>query len=332
MAHLNSFDSFKTKKSMMKKKQAKEKNKVLDFKDFIIDDNYNAIVVETKYDKAYVLYNDNIVSVSLRKDLNMVLNQVVFPGDKVIIENNVIVNLIKRDKVLSRIKKDQTRFNGGVDKIIATNIDVAVIVVAASTPVLHPKFIDRYLMILDNSNIEVIICLNKCDLKTDEDKLLEVYKKLGIKVIETSTTNNIGIEELKDLIRGKSSILIGNSGVGKSSITNAIMNTDSIKVGAVSDKTRRGCHTTTSSKYYIWDDNSSIIDTPGIRSLDVSNFKKEEIQTYFKEIDNVKNNCKYKDCLHDTELVKDCYVKQNIGTIITKERYDSYLRILSNIK
>lgn len=188
-------------------------------------------------------------------------------------------------------------------------------------------------MILQNSNIPAIICLNKCDLKTEyEDEALDVYRKIGIPIVETSTYKNIGVEEIKQYLSGKQAIFVGNSGVGKSSLTNAIMDDDEIKTSHVSDKSKRGRHTTTASKYYVWDDNSSIIDTPGIRALDVSSFSPIEIQDYFPELDMWRGKCKYNDCLHYNEPYDSCVVKQGVaGGLINVDRYESYLRIMSDV-
>ena len=178
-----------------------------------------------------------------------------------------------------------------------------------------------------------MICLNKSDLKSEQkEKILDIYRKIGIKVIETSTYENIGIEELRDVLRGKQAIFVGNSGVGKSSLTNAIMNYNDIKTGSISQKSKRGCHTTTSSKYYIWEDDSSIIDTPGIRSLDVSSFDIEEIKEYFYEFDEYKGKCKYRDCLHYKEPLDSCAIKYAVEQgKINKNRYDSYVRIIDGL-
>ena len=342
MPHYNAYDSFKTKKSIEIKQRAKERafGKKGDTSDnFIIEncDNYG-VVIEVRYDDAYVLYGNEVILAKLRKDINLVCNQVVFPGDRVEIQqmndNYTILHLVKRTSLLSRTKKDSTRLNDiGLSKNIAANVDLAVIVVAAQEPPLHPKFIDRYLMILQNSNIPAIICLNKCDLKTSEDeKILDVYRNLGIVVIETSTYSNIGIEDLKHYLNGKQAIFVGNSGVGKSSLTNSIMGDEEIKTSHVSEKSGRGRHTTTTSKYYVWDINSSIIDTPGIRSLDISSFTPIEVQDYFPEFDGWKEKCKYRDCLHYNEPYDSCIVKQGIASgLIGKERYESYLRIMDNL-
>lgn len=340
MSHYNAYASFKTKKSIEKKELIKEKQnkQIILPTDFIIEKGSNyGIVLEVKYKTAYVLYNNEIISATLKKGINTICNKIIFPGDKVIIEKTktsyTITNLLKRTSILSRVKKDSTRLNDlGTTKNIASNIDLAVIVASAKDPVLHPKFIDRYLLLLENSNIPTIICLNKSDLKTEEtEKILGVYRNLGLKVIETSTYTNQGITNLKEELRGKQAIFIGNSGVGKSSLTNALMDTENIKTSTISSKSKRGRHTTTSSKYYIWDEDSSIIDTPGIRSLDVSNLNPIEIQNYFKEFSNIKEKCKYKNCLHYQEPTSACTIKQAVeNNTINKNRYQSYLRILKD--
>lgn len=340
MSHYNAYASFKTKKSIEKKELIKEKQnkQIILPTDFIIEKSSNyGIVLEVKYKTAYVLYNNEIISATLKKGINTICNKIIFPGDKVIIEkaktSYTITNLLKRTSILSRVKKDGTRLNNlGTTKNIASNIDLAVIVASAKDPALHPKFIDRYLLLLENSNIPTIICLNKSDLKTEEtEKILGVYRNLGLKVIETSTYTNQGITNLKEELRGKQAIFIGNSGVGKSSLTNALMDTETIKTSTISSKSKRGRHTTTSSKYYIWDEDSSIIDTPGIRSLDVSNLNPIEIQNYFKEFSNIKEKCKYKNCLHYQEPTTACTIKQAVeNNTINKNRYQSYLRILKD--
>ena len=110
------------------------------------------------------------------------------------------------------------------------------------------------------------------------------------------------------------------------------MENNEIKTGCLSNKSNRGKHTTTTSKYYIWDKNSSIIDTPGIRSLDVSSFSVKEIENYFKEFKNIDEKCKYKDCLHYKEKNIDCAIKRKVEEgLINKDRYESYIRIIDSL-
>jgi len=341
MPHYNSYDSMQTKRSLELKRKAKEKafgkQKVLDENFIIKEASDYGIVIEVKYEEAEVLYKGEIVVCKLRKDIgNNICNKVLFPGDNVVLDDDFIVqNLIKRTSTLSRIKKDRQRLDDiGTSHIIATNINLAIIVVSAKEPPLHPKFIDRYLMIVQNNGIDVVICLNKSDLKTEEeDKILDVYRNIGIPVIETSTYEKTGIEALKDHVRGHDAIFVGHSGVGKSSLINSIMGDEEIVTSHVSERSKKGRHTTTTSKYYIWDDKSSIIDTPGIRSLDVSLFEAIEIQDYFPEFDNWKSQCKYNDCLHFNEPVEDCMVQQGVESkLVNQDRYNSYIRLIEDIK
>lgn len=345
IAHLESYDSFQTKKAREQKRRAKEKNKeqnnITRQEKFVIKKAEKVgTVIEVRYNDAYVFYNEQVVKAHLRKDINYPCNQILFPGDKVTLEKDgeeaIIQNMITRTSLLSRVKKDSTRLDDsvGMTKNIAANINLAVIVVAAKNPPLHPKFIDRYLMILQNSGIDAVVCLNKADLKDEsEERILDIYRNIGIPVVETSSINKEGIEDLKKYLYGKQAIFVGNSGVGKSSLTNALMDSDEIRTSYISQKSGRGRHTTTTSKYYIWDDNSSIIDTPGIRSLDVSNFQAIEIQNYFQEFEDWSSKCKYSDCLHFKEPENDCLVKQGVKAgLINKNRYESYLRILKSVE
>lgn len=318
---------YETTKKIIKEKQHNIK--------FIPYQDNHAIVIETNYNIATILDKDEIKEVKLSKNYKTTLNKIIYPGDKVTLTNNEITGIITRKNILSRDKYDSTKLNStGTKKIIATNIDLAIIVVSANNPPLHPKFIDRYMILLNNSHIPFIICVNKSDLITKkEEDILNIYESLNIPLIKTSTYTKEGIEKLKEYLQDKQAIFVGHSGVGKSSLTNELMNDNTIKTGKLRDKNKRGCHTTTTSTYYKWNSSSSIIDTPGIRSLDISNYNIEDIKNYFQEFNQYSVLCKYKDCLHYDEPLTTCYIKQmvNDGRII-KERYESYYKIITDIK
>ena len=251
MPHYSSYDSFQTKKSREKKERAKARSGVgilsnQDETEFVLKEATvnTGIVIETRYNDATILFEGELITAHLRKGLNMVCNQTVFPGDVVVVNGEgtnefTINNLVKRKNVLVRVKKDSTRNseNAGVNHIIASNVDIAVIVVSAQTPPLHPKLIDRYLMILQDNEIPCAICLNKSDLKmAKDDEVLDTYRKLNIPVIEISASRKEGIDDLKEILNGKQAIFIGHSRVGKSSLTNALMDSDEIETSHVSIK------------------------------------------------------------------------------------------------
>jgi len=288
-----------------------------------------------------VFFNDKILSdVKLRRDIDFKYSKFIVSGDRVsIIEEGrgyCISNIQKRTSKLSRMRRDNTRMNANLaeyEHVIAANIDAAVAVVSAKNPPLHAKVIDRYLIMIQSSNIEPIICMNKSDLAEGyEDGLLKEYERLGIKCVKTSTVKNEGIEELKKLLSGKTVVFIGHSGVGKSSLINAISGNLIAKEGEVSEKTGKGKHTTTSSVLYKWKENSYIIDTPGIRAFGMWGISKDELHLYFPEFDKYKTLCKYDNCLHNLENENDCGVKQALSKgELSKNRYDSYVRILEEL-
>lgn len=313
----------------IKKEYKKKEQKI----NFISHYDETSIVIETTYNNAFVYNNNEIYEVTLDKKFKSIINKTIYPGDKVVLKDNKIVDIVKRRNTLFRFKSDGTKLNNiNTKQIIATNIDLAIIVVAVKEPLLHPKFIDRYIVLLEASDIPYIICFNKCDLLTEkEQSIIDLYNKLGYKCLKTSIKNKDSIEKLKDLINNKQVIFVGHSGVGKSSLTNAIVNNKDIKINSIGSKSNKGRHTTIKAKYYKWNKNSSIIDTPGIRSLDLKNYNVYEIKKYFKEFSLYNDMCKYQDCLHYEEPLEYCKVKQMVGLNITKERYDSYCKIIEEI-
>lgn len=261
------------------------------------------------------------------------MNKVVFTGDHVIINDNKITEILKRENILSRNKVDNTKNNPKLnDTIIATNIDLALIIASPKMPDLHPRFIDRYILILNKSHIKYKIVINKSDLIDEKSQnIIEEFQKRGEEVILTSAINNKGISELKDIVQDKQVILVGQSGVGKSSLTNSLTQNKDIITGNIGTKTKRGHHTTTKSTLYKLDDNSVIIDSPGIRAISIKHLTIGDIKEHFSEFNDY--SCKYKDCLHIDEKNSDCGVKQAlIQGKISKTRYESYIKLISELK
>lgn len=291
-------------------------------------------ILETTYQEAFVLFEKQILKVGL--SLSNERKKILFVGDKVILnqEKTKIESIIERKNILSRQKVDSTKINTiGLQKIIAVNIDLAVIVVSCSYPPLHANFIDRYAILLQNCQIPYIVCVNKCELKSkQEDDILKSYKDLGMNVLETSTFKGQGIIELKNELKEKQVIFVGNSGVGKSSLLNAIIEKDNALTGNVGEKSKRGCHTTTNSKLY-FENTFSIIDTPGIRSLDMRKVNVCDIVSYFQEFKKFASKCKYKDCFHIEEKEENCFIKQAVKqNLIHPNRYASYVKLMKEVR
>lgn len=278
-------------------------------------------------------YNNDIKPYRI-KCFNNNVKEVLFPGDKVEIDNNYITAVQTREHILYRMVEDNSKACTHANKhIIACNIDLALIVVSPQTPEIHPKFIDRYLILLNRLQIPASIIINKCDLIDERTiKILEIYENMGIRIYKTSAISNTGVEELKKDVMNKQIILLGQSGVGKTTLTNRLCNQDN-RTGKVGDKTKRGRHTTTSSENNFIDESTMIIDTPGIRSISLKNITKKDIIEYFNEIESYGRNCKFTNCSHINENKEYCMVKQAVdkGEIL-KSRYESYLKLINEIK
>lgn len=292
------------------------------------------IIAESRQKTFSVMENDQFYQCRLGSGLDKQLGQHLIVGDRVYFEQEgeeegSILGRQDRKSTISRLRGDSTRYSeASLEKhVIAANVDDAVIVAAAQDPEFHPRFIDRYLIVCQNGNVEPIICLNKSDLTTERHPVLSFYRELGIRIVETSTLTGEGIEELKNLIRGRIVVLVGNSGVGKSTLINKIIPGADLRTTEVSGKKGTGKHTTTASNLYKWDEGSYVIDTPGIRSLGIENIDKSSIRFFFQEFEPFAEHCKFRDCVHDHE--PDCEVKKAAERgDINVYRYESYLRML----
>ena len=213
------------------------------------------------------------------------------------------------------------------------NIDVMVIVAAAVIPVTDPFLIDRVTAMAQSHDCEVVICINKCDVDPG-DKLFEIYTKAGFDVIRTSAKSGIGIDELSSKISGKVCAFTGNTGVGKSSILNAMHPGLVIKTGDVSEKLGRGRHTTRHVELFKLTNGAVIADTPGFSSFDVDQMeviKKENLQYAFLDFAPYIENCRFTNCSHIKE--RGCAVIEALNNgEIQKTRHDSYVRLYEQAK
>jgi len=218
--------------------------------------------------------------------------------------------------------------------IIAVNIDTAFIVTTLADPFTTPGFIDRFLVTCEAYHIQAIIVVNKCDQFNEKaikelEKRRKIYTDVGYEILVTSATTGEGLAELKALMRNKTSLFSGHSGVGKSSLINALYPNFNLRVGEISSKHNKGTHTTTFAEMLELDENTYIIDSPGIKELGLFNMQKEEIGHYFPEINKVSEGCKFSNCMHVNE--PGCAVmKATEEGSIAEERYQSYLNMINS--
>lgn len=220
--------------------------------------------------------------------------------------------------------------------IIASNIDLAILLATVNHPRTSTGFIDRFLLSAEAYHIPVLIVFNKLDLYTDEDLeilqgLKNLYKSIGYEVLAISAVENKGLKNLKAFLKDKTSVFSGHSGVGKSTLVNQLYPDLNLKTKDISDFNKKGQHTTTFAQLFQWPFGGNIIDTPGIKEFGLVDFKKEEIQNYFPEIFDLKSDCKFHNCLHTTE--PQCAIKNAVEEgKITESRYESYLTFLEEAK
>ncbi len=239
----------------------------------------------------------------------------------------VVTQVLPRRTSLARPRRDATRHDAVATKhVLAANIDLAVIVAALVRPPFHPRFIDRYMVLVQRGGLEVAVALNKADLGVEPPDL-RVYRDLGLEIVKVSAKTGEGLNDLRNLISGRTVIFTGCSGVGKSSLVNALNESAEAAVGEVGGKRGQGRHTTSRSSLYRLDAGTAIVDTPGVRSLSMAGIPADEIGGFFPEISERAERCRFRNCTHDHE--PGCGVKKAVASgEIAQVRYQTYLRLL----
>ena len=218
--------------------------------------------------------------------------------------------------------------------IIAANVDMALLVVTVNYPQTSTTFIDRFLASAEAYRVPVRLIFNKTDLYSEEeqrylDALVNLYTHIGYPCYRISALNETGVEEIKRDLQGKVTLFSGHSGVGKSTLINAILPDLNVKTGAISAAHNKGMHTTTFSEMFPVEGEGYIIDTPGIKGFGTFDMEDEEVGHYFKEIFEFSANCKYGNCTHRHE--PGCAVREAVENhYISESRYASYLNILED--
>jgi ribosome biogenesis GTPase / thiamine phosphate phosphatase len=246
-------------------------------------------------------------------------------------QTGIIHTIADRKNYINR----QSPANKHAHHIIASNLDQSLLFATLKDPKTSLGFIDRFLITCEAYHVPAIIVFNKADLyKQKEQALYEhiktIYTSIGYKVLLLSLEKKTGIEELKNELHHKTTLLSGHSGVGKSTFINTLFPEFALRTQEVSDWSGKGLHTTTFAEMFDLPFEGHIIDTPGIRELGLVDISKRELSQYFPEMRKVIGNCQYTDCLHYNE--KSCGVKAALNeNMISEERYISYLTLLDGI-
>lgn len=284
---------------------------------------------------------NNIYSVKADDGLNYLcrikgkfLSQASGEYNPIVVGDSVEFEPVSSDQglVLSRMERNTefARWNvkSQSNQVICSNMDLVVCVCSVESPPFRPRFIDR--VIACCHNVPILICMNKSDILLTEDEFerFSLYKKLGYDIISVSAETGENIDKLKKKIAGKTVAFVGQSGVGKSSLTNKILNTKQ-RIGEVSEKYNRGKHTTNYA-LLIEGPDFTLIDTPGFREISVPHDDPKRVLSAFPEFCEPSKKCAYEGCMHIDE--RDCEIKRLVEAgKINADRYESYLRIIDSL-
>lgn len=251
---------------------------------------------------------------------------------KPLVGDNVEIEVLDEENKIGNMTDVKERMNQLVRPAVS-NINQALVIFATSKPDPNFNLLDRFLLMMAKQQVKTIICFNKMDMVDEEEikKLKQQYEACENEVMFTSTYTKEGIELLKAKLKGKTTALAGPSGVGKSSLLNALASDMVMQTGEISEKIKRGKHTTRHSELIHIEGNTYIMDTPGFSSLYIDEFEKEELKDYFTEFLEYSNDCRFSGCVHINE--PDCKVKEALEQgKISKVRYENYLEMYQELK
>ena len=238
---------------------------------------------------------------------------------------------------------DEKEKEGNIDAILprknqlvrpaAANVDQALVVFALSHPAPNFNLLDRFLVMMERQDVPVILCFNKADQGQEEGgwDFMDSYRRAGYQVLSISALEKSGVEEVRRLLAGKTTVLAGPSGVGKSTLTNALYPQAEMETGEISRKIQRGRHTTRHSELFWIGEDTYMMDTPGFSSLYVEDLEPEELKHDFPEFAPFEDQCRFLGCVHVGE--RDCGVKDAVAEgKIARSRYDNYLLMYQELK
>ena len=259
--------------------------------------------------------------------------------EKLAVGDDVIVERVDRDdawtivEILPRRSKLARRAPGGGpgERVVAANLDQVVVVFAIAEPTPHVRMLDRFLVIAEGNDLPSRIVVNKVELAPDAPPLFEEYGRIGYPLHYTSVKRGDGLTELTDALRGRVSALTGPSGVGKSSLLNAMFPGLNLRVGEISRSVMKGRHTTVGADLHPLPEAGYVVDTPGLREVGVWGLDARELDRCFPEMRPLLERCRFGDCTHRVE--PGCGVRSGIEVgEVSRERYESYLKLRQELE
>ncbi len=251
---------------------------------------------------------------------------------KPLVGDNVLVDVLDEGEMAGNIREILCRRNALLRPAVA-NVDQALIIFAIVKPNPNFNLLDRFLIRMERQKLPTVICFNKQDIASPEEKeaLRQSYETCGYEVLFVSALENEGLEQVKEVLSGKTTTVAGPSGVGKSSLINRLSPKANMETGEISAKIERGRHTTRHSEMIALGDGSYIVDTPGFTSLDISEITKEELGQYYPEFTKYEPSCRFRGCAHMSEPT--CGVKEAVSEgKISPVRYGNYRVLYEELK
>lgn len=251
---------------------------------------------------------------------------------KPLVGDNVEITVLNEEEKEGSVTSILPRRNSLIRPAVA-NVDQAFLIFAMENPKPNFLLLDRFLIMMKQQEIPAAICFNKKDVgeKEEMEKLYEIYTGCGYRVVLSSTYEGEGMDEIHEILKGKTTVVAGPSGVGKSSITNCMQGEVQMETGEISKKLKRGKHTTRHSQVIPVEKNTFLVDTPGFSSLYLTDMKEEELRDYFPEFVMYEPQCRFQGCMHIHE--PGCAVKKALSEgKISQQRYDNYLALYEELK